>query len=74
MGNEHEIVGNRKPLGRGRIHRRRVANRTPCVVRASRRRIAERTLRVGTTSDLRKTQHGGSLSLRERERVRGNQT
>src|SRR5712692_4795630 len=58
------------PLGRGRIHRRRVANRTPCVVRASRGRIAERTVRVGTRSELRKTQHGGSLSLRERVRVR----
>jgi len=29
---------------------------------------------VGAKSDLGKTQHGNSLSLRERARVRGNQT
>src|SRR5260370_22127832 len=36
--------------------------------------MAERTVLVGATPDLRKTNDGCSLSLRERARVRGNET
>jgi hypothetical protein len=54
--------------------RRCVANRTRWVVLASRRLIAERTVPVRATRDLRKTQDAHSLSLRERARVRGNET
>ena len=62
------------PMGRGRRARRRVANRMRWVVRLCRRGIAERTVPVGATPDLRKTQDVGPLSLRERARVRGNET
>ncbi len=62
------------PLGRGRLAGRCVANRTHGIVRVFRRRIAERTAPVGATSELRKTQGAGSLSRRERARVRGNGT
>ncbi len=61
------------PPGRGRIVRRAVANRTRRVVRLRRRSIGERTVPVGATSDLSKTQDASSLSLWERARVRGNE-
>src|SRR5438445_11445279 len=62
------------PLGRGRIARRCEANRTRGVVRVSRRSIAERTVPLGATPDIRKTQGASSLSLGERARVRGKET
>jgi len=54
------------PLGRGRIARRYVANRTRWVVRMSRRLIAERTVPVGATPDLTNSEDASSLP-QERE-------
>src|SRR5713226_3233716 len=62
------------PRGEGESPAARLRIQRRWVVRVSRRSIAKRKAPAGATSDLRKTQDANSLALRERARVRGNET